>query len=153
MNSYLEEIMTNFYLSEIKILSISLCMWWKWNKEKNIRVVCKPVAVTTDVKSKLRSKRRWFLLFYLKICNGPFHFFSSCENRVKSVRTGPTFAHYSRSHRSRNHRPISFTGDELKNNSIRADLSFPFAMYTGHDRSGSPGRKALIIISRGEISN
>ncbi|EFN62800.1 hypothetical protein EAG_09796 [Camponotus floridanus] len=109
------------------------------------------LPVTTEVKSKLRSKRRWFLLFYLKICDGPFHFSSSCENPVKSVRTGPTFAHYSRSHRSRNHRPISFTGDELKNNSIRADLSFPFAMYTGHDRSSSPGRKALIIISRGEI--
>ncbi|KYN36206.1 hypothetical protein ALC56_09166, partial [Trachymyrmex septentrionalis] len=39
------------------------------------------------------------------------------------------------------------------NNSIRTDLSFSFAIriYIGHDRSGSPGRKALIIISRGEI--
>ncbi|KYN13391.1 hypothetical protein ALC57_14404, partial [Trachymyrmex cornetzi] len=95
------------------------------------------------VESKLHPTRRWFLL--------------QTKNRVKSVRSAkpvPTFAHMLVTPALFEAMPpISFTADIREQlDPHRSVLFFCYTYtYTGHDRSGSPGRKALIIISRGEI--
>lgn len=134
-------------------------------ERRGVRVAC---GLSADVALGpnyvlARGERRWFLL-------------SSCENSQRSVpsppppsrksceirekrKTGPTFAHTLPSGASQPPRRAAPRRSPLQrifaNSSIQQPIC-PFLLqrtYTGHGRSGIPDRKALIIISRGEISN